>query len=123
MQTTIKPWGWSSAFDFKNADKKLISDTNFVKEFIIDLCKEIKMKPYGEPWIEKFASHDFRLFGITVLQAIETSDITCHLAENIGEIYLDIFSCAEYDPQVVLNFTEKYFKCNGKIINYCERGK
>jgi S-adenosylmethionine decarboxylase len=80
------------------------------------------MKPYGEPWIEKFASHDFRLFGITVLQAIETSDITCHLAENIGEIYLDIFSCAEYDPQVVLDFTEKYFKCNGKIICFLNRG-
>lgn len=122
MQNNI-PWGWSTALDFKNANRELIASPEVVKEFIIELCEAIQMKAYGEPWIEKFASHDNRLYGITVLQAIETSSITCHFAENIGEIYLDVFSCAPYDPQKVLDFTEKFFLCTGKIINYCERGK
>ena len=81
------------------------------------------MKMYGETWIEKFASHDEKLFGITVLQAIETSSITAHFAENIGEIYLDVFSCAEYDPQKVLDFTIKFFNCQkGIVISKSERG-
>lgn len=115
-------WGLSCAFDFAGADKEKIGDPSTVKQFIKELCDEIKMKMYGETWIEKFASHDERLFGITVLQAIETSSITAHFAENIGEIYLDVFSCAEYDPNKVLKFTEKFFSCKGKIINNSERG-
>lgn len=115
-------WGLSCAFDFKGADKKKISEPDIVKKFIKELCDEINMKMYGETWIEKFASHDHRLYGITVLQAIETSSITAHFAENIGEIYLDVFSCAEYDPQKVLEFTNGFFNCSGKIVNNSERG-
>ena len=117
-----KAWGLSCAFDFKMADKIKISDPNIVKRYIKELCDEINMKMYGETWIEKFASHDERLYGITVLQAIETSSITAHFAENIGEIYLDVFSCAEYDPNKVLSFTESFFSCQGKVINSSERG-
>jgi S-adenosylmethionine decarboxylase len=115
-------WGLSCAFDFKSANKEKISDPEIVKIFIKELCDEIQMKMYGDTWIEKFASHDEKLYGITVLQAIETSSITAHFAENIGEIYLDVFSCAEYDPNLVLKFTENFFSCNGKIINSSERG-
>jgi S-adenosylmethionine decarboxylase len=117
-----RAWGLSCAFDFNGANKQKISDPSTVKQFIKELCDAIKMKMYGETWIEKFASHDEKLFGITVLQAIETSSITAHFAENIGEIYLDVFSCAEYDPQVVLKFTQNFFSCKGKIINNSERG-
>ena len=117
-----KAWGLSCAFDFKMANKVKISDPNVVKKYIKELCDEINMKMYGETWIEKFASHDERLYGITVLQAIETSSITAHFAENIGEIYLDVFSCAEYDPKKVLNFTESFFSCQGKVVNNSERG-
>ena len=117
-----RAWGLSCAFDFNEADKRKISNPSTVKQFIKELCDTIKMKMYGETWIEKFASHDEKLFGITVLQAIETSSITAHFAENIGEIYLDVFSCAEYDPQVVLKFTQNFFSCKGKIINNSERG-
>lgn len=115
-------WGLSCAFDFKNADNNKISSPEIVKDFIVHLCEAIKMKAYGEPWIEKFASHDHRLYGITILQAIETSSITAHFAENIGEIYLDVFSCAEYDPKDVLKFTENFFQCQGRIVNSSERG-
>jgi S-adenosylmethionine decarboxylase len=117
-----KAWGLSCAFDFKNADKEKISSPEIVKQYIKELCDEIKMKMYGETWIEKFASHDFRLFGITVLQAIETSSITAHFAENVGEIYLDVFSCAEYDPEIVLQFTNKFFNCSGIVISVSNRG-
>ena len=118
-----RAWGLSCAFDFNGADKIKISDPDVVKKYIKELCDEIKMKMYGETWIEKFASHDEKLFGITVLQAIETSSITAHFAENIGEIYLDVFSCAEYDPQKVLDFTIKFFNCQkGIIISNSERG-
>lgn len=115
-------WGHSCAYDFVNADKNKISSHEEVTHYVKRLCEEIKMKPYGEPWIEKFASHDERLYGITLLQAIETSCITVHFAENTGEVYLDVFSCAQYDPEVPLHFTESYFGCSGKLVASVERG-
>lgn len=116
-------WGLSCSFDFNGANKEKISDPDVVKRYIKELCDEINMKMYGETWIEKFASHDERLFGITVLQAIETSSITAHFAENVGEIFLDVFSCADYDPNLVLRFTIKFFECQtGIIISNSERG-
>jgi S-adenosylmethionine/arginine decarboxylase-like enzyme len=118
-----RAWGLSCAFDFNGANKQKISDPSIVRKFIKELCDEINMKMYGETWIEKFASHDIKLFGITVLQAIETSSITAHFAENIGEIYLDVFSCAEYDPNKVLEFTIKFFECKkGIIVSNSQRG-
>lgn len=116
-------WGLSCAFDFSGANKIKIGDPVMVRKYIKELCNEIHMKMYGETWIEKFASHDVRLFGITVLQAIETSSITAHFAENIGEIYLDVFSCADYDPDEVLRFTINFFECEkGIIISKNQRG-
>ena len=118
-----KAWGLSCAFDFNGANKDKISNPDVVKQYIKELCDEINMKMYGETWIEKFASHDEKLYGITVLQAIETSSITAHFAENIGEIYLDVFSCAEYDPNKVLEFTNAFFECKkGIIISNSNRG-
>jgi S-adenosylmethionine decarboxylase len=118
-----KAWGLSCAFDFNGANKDKISNPDVVKQYIKELCDEINMKMYGETWIEKFASHDEKLYGITVLQAIETSSITAHFAENIGEIYLDVFSCAEYDPNKVLEFTNAFFECKkGIVISSCDRG-
>jgi len=118
-----KAWGLSCAFDFNGANKDKISNPEIVKQYIKELCDEINMKMYGETWIEKFASHDEKLYGITVLQAIETSSITAHFAENIGEIYLDVFSCAEYDPNKVLEFTNTFFECKkGIVISNCDRG-
>jgi len=118
-----KAWGLSCAFDFNGANKDKISSPEIVKQYIKELCDEINMKMYGETWIEKFASHDEKLYGITVLQAIETSSITAHFAENIGEIYLDVFSCAEYDPNKVLEFTNAFFECKkGIIISNSNRG-
>jgi S-adenosylmethionine decarboxylase len=118
-----KAWGLSCSFDFNGANKDKISSPEIVKQYIKELCDEINMKMYGETWIEKFASHDEKLYGITVLQAIETSSITAHFAENIGEIYLDVFSCAEYDPNKVLQFTNAFFECKkGIVISNSNRG-
>lgn len=119
---TRNAWGHSCAYDFVGADVQKISSPEEVKRYVVALCDAIKMKPYGEPWVEKFASHDYRLYGITLLQAIETSCITVHFAENTGEVYLDVFSCAEYDPEVPLHFTESYFSCTGKLVASVQRG-
>lgn len=39
-----------------------------------------------------------------------TSLVSAHFAENSRAIYLDVFSCAPYDPQDAAEFALEYFK-------------
>ena len=51
--------------------------------------------------------------GYTLVQLIETSSITAHFSENTGSIYLNVFSCKEFDPDDAAMFCKKYFGANG----------
>lgn len=54
--------------------------------------------------------------GYTLVQLIETSNITAHFVEETNDIYLDIFSCKEFDKDIALSLFKKYFKPT--YINY-----
>lgn len=83
-----------------------------MKEFVLALCKEIDMKPHGEPLIEKFAEGS--LEGYSVLQFIETSSITIHFDDKMGDrAFIDIFSCKYFDASVAATFCQNFFEAKG----------
>lgn len=49
------------------------------------------------------------LLGTSAVQFISTSDIVIHTLVLVGECYINIFSCKEYDDQVALEFTKNWF--------------
>jgi S-adenosylmethionine/arginine decarboxylase-like enzyme len=55
------------------------------------------------------------LKGTSCIQFIRTSNITIHTLDDLRSLYLNLFSCKEFDSDVVAKFTEDYFK--GKIVN------
>ena len=50
-----------------------------------------------------------------MVQLIETSLISAHFANLTNAVYLDVFSCKVYDPEVVQTFAQRYFE--GKTRN------
>jgi len=42
-------------------------------------------------------------------QLIETSLISTHFADASRAIYLDVFSCAAYEPEDVAEFAKEFF--------------
>lgn len=81
-----------------------------------ELCKLIKMERHGEPiWWEDWETCEEHIRGITGLQFISTSDIRIHTLDMLKVIYLNIFSCKDFDPDIAIEFTRKFFK--GKIKN------
>jgi S-adenosylmethionine/arginine decarboxylase-like enzyme len=66
------------------------------------------MVAYGEPHIIKFGSGDKE--GITLIQLIETSNITCHFVDYNGSSFWDVFSCKPFDQQIVVDLIREYFK-------------
>ncbi|MGI9435325.1 MAG: S-adenosylmethionine decarboxylase family protein [Geminicoccaceae bacterium] len=86
-----------------------ISRRDAIAAFATDLVKAIDMKAFGAPWIEHFG-HDLpKASGYTLVQLIETSNITAHFCDDSGEAYFDIFSCKSFDEMVAIEVIQRHF--------------
>lgn len=68
------------------------------------------MKRYGEPLIPHFGHENPITSGYSMVQLIETSSITGHFSEYKKSAYINIFSCAWYDPEKTAEFAQKFFE-------------
>ncbi len=106
-----------ASVDVSGCKRELISNPEPIREFIIALCEEIKMKRHGEAMIERFA--EGALEGYSALQFIETSSITMHFDEGENRAFIDIFSCKYFDPKQAERFCKTYLGgTNSKLIHF-----
>lgn len=115
-------WGWHCSLDLGGCDKALITNKDNIVAFCKALVKAIDMKAYGEPEAVHFAEHDASKAGFTLTQLIETSNICAHFVDATGEMYLDVFSCKAFDPDVVLNVAGTFFSPSFGTAFMRERG-
>jgi S-adenosylmethionine/arginine decarboxylase-like enzyme len=113
-------WGISSSIDLYECDLALMQDANAIREFVKILCEHIKMKRYGETQVVYFGD-DPRVTGFSMAQLIETSLISAHFADASCAIYLDVFSCAPYEPEEAARFAAEYFKARTYNISVVYR--
>ena len=66
------------------------------------------MVAHGEPWVKYFGSGDKA--GLTLVQLIETSNITAHFCEESGDAYIDVFSCKDFRDNDVEECVREYFR-------------
>ena len=104
-------WGIQSSIDIHDCDPELIRDADAIKDFVIQLCELIEMKRFGETVVVNFGE-DERVAGFSMTQLIETSLISAHFANQGNNVYLDIFSCKFYEPEVAAEFAKNFFKGN-----------
>ena len=100
-------WGYHLLVDASDCNHD-IDDPKIVELFIRELVKKLKMKPIGQPMVVKVNGEDGR--GTTAVQIITTSTITFHGDDEKWSVYLDVFSCKEYEPKVALDLFNRYFK-------------
>ena len=109
MEEKLEYWGVSSSIDLYDCDLTLMQNADAIREFVKILCDRIKMRRYGETQVVFFGDEP-RVQGFSMTQFIETSLISAHFADTSRAIYLDVFSCAPYDPQDAAKFAADYFK-------------
>ena len=120
MEVAPAAWGLSSCIDLYDCDLSLMQDADAIRDFVKTLCERIKMRRYGETQVVYFGD-DPRVTGFSMTQLIETSLISAHFADASRAIYLDVFSCAPYDPQDVAKFARQYFKAQRYNLKSVER--
>ena len=120
MSGSTEYWGVSSSIDLYECDLGLMQNAEAIREFVRTLCDRIKMRRYGETQVVFFGD-DPRVTGFSMTQLIETSLISAHFADASCAIYLDVFSCAAYEPEEVAEFAREYFKAARYNLNVAYR--
>jgi S-adenosylmethionine/arginine decarboxylase-like enzyme len=110
------PWGMSVSIDIYDCQLELIDDEKTIRLFLQKLIEFIKMKAYGEPLMKKFGPST-RLYGYSVMQLIETSNVTVHFSPATKAAYIDIFSCKEFKPHATGMFCKEFFKAKKMIVS------
>ncbi len=113
-------WGVSSCIDLYDCDLGLMQNAEAIRQFVKILCDRIKMRRFGETQVVFFGD-DPRVQGFSMMQLIETSLISAHFADASRAIYLDVFSCAPYEPEDVAKFAAEYFKAARYNLNVVYR--
>lgn len=112
-------WGYHLIYNANGCDLSAINDRDVIAGFSKTLVNAIEMEAYGEPSITWFGKGD--LEGYTLIQLIETSNIAAHFCNKDGEAYIDVFSCAEFDPQIAIAIIDDFFKPLNYNFAFIER--
>src|ERR1043165_9700472 len=120
MSESSEYWGVSASIDLYECDLALMQNADAIREFVKILCDRIKMRRYGETQVVYFGD-DPRVTGFSMTQLIETSLISAHFADASCAIYLDVFSCAQYEPEEAAKFAAEYLKARTHRLNIVYR--
>ena len=104
----MQGWGKHLIIDARGCNIQRANDPEYIKHFTKELVRLIEMKAYGEPQVVHFADGTDKA-GWTVLQLIETSNITGHFLDRNGDLYLDVFSCKAFSEHAVLSALKLFF--------------
>jgi len=112
-------WGTELTLDCGICNPLKIRDAFIISAFAKELVERIDMKAYGEPLICHFGSGD--KMGFTLVQLIETSNITAHFSEDTSSAFINVFSCLDFDKLIVKEVVKKYFEPEVIIMNKMDR--
>ena len=114
-----KYWGYHLILNAGGCDPDAIRSKQKIAAFVKDLVGAIDMKAYGKPTIVNFGEGNKK--GYSLVQLIETSNITAHFVEETNDVYLDIFSCKIFDPAIAICVFDKYFKSSKIQMMFLKR--
>ena len=115
----MKSWGKHMIVNAAGCSPNTIRCATNISKFSKELVKRIDMVAYGLPQIVMFGTGNKK--GYTLVQLIETSNITAHFVEETDDMYLDVFSCKDFDPHVVTGVVAEFFNPYAVETNCFER--
>lgn len=123
IKNNNQPYGKELILDLHDCNSGLFNRAT-ITQFFNCLCELINMEAcdlhfwddVGVP--EKEQQTDPRTKGTTAIQFIITSNITIHTLDLMDTVYINLFSCKDFDADAVAIFTERWFE--GTIVNRVE---
>ncbi len=114
-------YGWELILDLYNCEPTKVHSRENILSFVLQLCETLDVKRFGEPWVEQFGHGQLKTLGYTVVQLIETSSIVIHFSEFYNSVYLEIFSCKQFDHEVITELCQRFFEAETFKQHFLER--
>lgn len=119
-----QPYGYELIMDLHGCDSSMFNRES-IEDFFKKLCKQIKMTrcdlhfwdDVGVPLKEQQTSPHTK--GTSAVQFIITSTIVIHTLDLMRAVYINIFSCKEFDKDKAQAFSMEWFKaseCRSHLI-------
>ena len=98
-------------------------DLNKISDWIRSLIKKINMKLLAGPYTTYVNEKGNK--GMTSVAIIETSHIALHIWDEVspGLMQLDVYSCANFNPQDVFDEVNKLFQTKKIEYKFLDREK
>ncbi len=114
----MKPYGYELILDLHGCDPSTFNRPS-IENLFKRLCKQIKMTrcdlhfwdDVGVAPEEQQTSPHTK--GTSAVQFILTSTIVIHTLDLMGAVYINLFSCKEYDKDKAEAFSKEWFKASG----------
>lgn len=112
-------YGKELIIDIHNCKARFIRKS--IKSFLTQLCIEIDMKAEKLVWwddvgvAKELKQTEAHTKGTTAVQFILTSNVTIHTLDIPKSVYINIFSCKDFDVDNALEFCEDFWR--GEIVN------
>ena len=112
---SLQVYGFELVLDLHGCETELFN-REYIDKFFTDLCDLIDMEKcevhfwddVGVPEEERQKLPHTK--GTSAVCFILTSTIVIHTLDLLGTIYVNIFSCKSFDPNVAAQFTSERFK-------------
>jgi len=120
----METYGKELILDLQGCDPKTFN-RECIGEYFVKLCDLIDMERVEVHWWDDLTHPDVagyeedHLIGTSAIQFIKTSNITIHCLDRLKKVFLNIFSCKEFDTFVAMDFSKQWFgaqKCRYEII-------
>lgn len=123
LDNNIENYGKELIIDLHKCDSLNFNRVS-IKKYFSQLCILIDMQRSKLTWWDDYnvpieeQQTEPHLKGTSAVQFILTSSIVIHTLDLMGAVYINVFSCKDFDSQVVMEFTKNWFK--GEIVSYHE---
>ncbi len=114
-------FGWELLLDLYECDPDKISSRDWIERFAVQVCECLRMRRFGDPFIEHFGHDKIETAGYSLVQLIETSSVVAHFSEFKRTAYLDVFSCRHFDAEAVALFSQEFFGARRVVQRWIER--
>ncbi len=115
----LRPWGKSAAIDLTGCEHKRLVSADLLRQFVGEMVTVVGMISHGECYIDRFG--EGKIKGYSAMQFIKTSSITVHLDETGNRAFIDVFTCKDFDPQVAVDFAQRFFKAKKVRLTVLDR--
>ena len=108
--------------DLGKCDFEVLVDFERLYDLLANLPAMIGMTRISEPQLLKYVDKWAKTPGVTGVVILAESHISIHTFPDSRHVFMDIFSCRNFDTQKTIDFLVDFFHSREPVINIITRG-